>query len=315
MKQHSLGLLLASTALSGALGCTPSLQQIQEFGASTAAVAQLAEQGFQLADRQSVDAKKLAIARGHQPLSGEDDFVGMFTVEQLTVRISVLRALQDYAAALETLARVDTSEDLAAASTELRGALKGLDESAGKLASAIGSSYTNPQIDDQLHLIATVVYGLGRAYAEKKRREAIVEVISTADKVVQKVVTLLETELGPTGVLPSAATGNWNLVIGVRVTQYKALVEDQQKKDANRDWTSSRLKQLDIIEQTIVTKRNTIAFFTTAALAATRVGTAHTALAEATANTIDSKTIVAAVSALTKEAKALGRYYQDLAKE
>lgn len=206
-RTFSAALLLAVLTSCGSV----PLRDIKTFGAATSALADEATDAFDVVNEWS--ARRKIYDAAHDPTMSVDttqvdsvsrtNLRGIFDPpdpviptppfrEQLRLRMKALSELGAYAAALETLATADVSDEIDEASLGLRGSLASLRDTYGEAKPGSSPIIT----DDALDVIATAVNAIGKAIAEAKRRQALCDVIKQANPAVQKVSALLAEDFG-----------------------------------------------------------------------------------------------------------------------
>jgi len=114
-------------------GCasTASLTQISAFGTGTSSIAENSKKAFELIDSSTIDRNMYDVAADTSLYPKDETFEGLFKgtelKKQLQLRLTVLEKLGSYAKALEKLATADFRKDVDAASTDLYGALSGVE--------------------------------------------------------------------------------------------------------------------------------------------------------------------------------------------
>lgn len=308
-----LGAMLVVALMLGACG-TPSLNQVKQFGDSSASLSTSAVDAFHYIDEADVQRKIYAVAAN--PKNGPVDatFQGFFDRtgsgalqnnaqrDALGLRLNALKSLASYSKALQVLATSDYWADIDAASKDLNGALVSLGTT---YQTATGSSAGLSQAD--FGLIATAVNAIGKGVVEAKRREAIRTVVKVADPAVQKVAALVSKDLADDSDLARYAQ---SAVATQRLSMQAAYNAERQMPTSTFD---GRLAQLQKIRSAYQAGQDSGALFRNVSQGTKAMAQAHSALLKATeANQFSSDDLAKALAELQAYAQSVQSFRNSL---
>ena len=211
----------------------------------------------------------------------------------------MLDELVNYSAALEALASKDASADIKNAATTLDTNLNALGKDYNSLA---GGGW--PLTKGDTAILATVVKGLGDAWALHLREDAIRKVVLKSDPAVQKASALLKREfdsMGPT--------------VGGIYAQAQVTYMDAYEKKKGAMNPAETVTYGDMIKKVHDRIDEAPAFYTKVAASCAKVGTAHAKLRTSVqTKQFISKDFIDSVKQLNAYAQDTKKFYQGLSK-
>lgn len=173
-------------------GCVNPSNHIDAFFKASAQLSTEAKKGYELVKDTSFERKFYSTAADLTADLGKDDvYKQTFELafeKALNIRITALEAIQEYASALSDLSSAEFRDDLDKSAKELNGALNGLNSTVTLIA---GKKIISGQT---LGIIATAVDAIGATIQEKKRREAIKEIVIQSDPSIQEIAAAIKEE-------------------------------------------------------------------------------------------------------------------------
>jgi hypothetical protein len=289
-------MLIAATLYAG--GCSTHTGQIKNFGSACGSIGTDAQKGYSLLD-DSIKKKQIYSAALHpiNIVTGKT-FEGILSEnERLATRTKLLSALSDYATALSQLADKDFRKGIDKSSKDLAGALSDMKNTYEK---STGSNLDLTNSD--IYILSTVVDGVGSAYVEYKRRQAIKTIVVKADPAVQQVSQLLQKEFSE---------------IGPVVQRELNTVETDFEKAYNSEATNmvfqSRIEALEKIQIAHDNANKAGAFYDCLGKAAGKMGETHALLKKSVEqNKWTSEELFFEVQELANWAKSVNDFYCSL---
>lgn len=293
---RALLLLVFSVAAGGCATSTP----IAAFSAATSTLAKGATDAYSLLDQSTVDRKIADAAATADRIIGDTTFDGLLVANpKLALRMRMVKELGDYAAALLNLATADFRKGIDEASKDLYGALTSL---RGTYKTAAGQEL--PISDGDLAYLATAVDAIGNSIVERRRQQALRDVVIRANPAVQRACKLVAQELPG---FTSFVELNLGTVESESITAYynerSSLSFPQRVHRINQIGDQSRAK------------RGAAKFFNDVSQGLAQVAETHQALADGAASGgLTTDAIVAGIGSVVDWAREVREFHGQLSK-
>lgn len=277
-------------------GCSVPLNHIGAFSQASADLAKCAADAYNDVNETTIERRIFDIAATEE--SPDDTIFDKILDDQnLSVRISLLKGVENYSKALGKLASADFRKDIDIATKDLYGSLDGLQNTY-----ATATKKSLPFSKDNFALIATAIDAIGTGMAENKRREALKTVVIQADLSIQESMRLVSEELP---MLKEFLSANLDTIWTEKVKAYQKEVHAlsfDQRVTKLRDIRKAR--ELSTDSSILIDKLSA---------AGTKISKAHAVLREAVSNDkFTSEELVAEIKSAVETSKAIKEFHDKL---
>lgn len=254
--------------------------------------------GYQMVEDTTIRRKIVDVAADPTKTPTENTFVGVLDGEEsYKVRMKALNNLRSYSVALGELSSADFRAEIDKASKDLYGSLTGLSATYKKVTGKEAAL----KIED-LAIISTAIDAFGSAIVEKKRRNAIKQIVINADPTIQEISTLLKDELS-----------TFINFVKANLFTIEAETRKSYQKEAIKLGFENRIKVLVKIQKLQKQVSEVEKFFKSLGIASAKLGKAHSTLRIAVEkNTYTTPELVEQIGELVDFAKSIKKFHKDL---